>query len=61
VCAFLLYVWLGPRAAELEISAELLAALAFWAGSGRTGKRIGHALQLLLERLVRRPSMVGGC
>jgi riboflavin transporter FmnP len=53
VLALLLYLLLGPRAAIVELLAELLLGLLLLGGSG--AKRIGLVLRLL-ETLVPRRS-----
>jgi hypothetical protein len=47
--AIVLYLWLGPRAAFAELTAELFIGVALM-GPGR-GKLVGATLRLLLARL----------
>lgn len=50
--ALLLYVWLGPRAALIELMAELLICLAVIGGGG--GTRVRRTLRGFFARLRRR-------
>jgi hypothetical protein len=52
VLALLLYLWLGPRAASIELMAELLICLGVIGGGG--GTRVRRTLRGLLPRLRRR-------
>lgn len=54
--ALLLYVWLGPRTALLEIMVEFVVGAAVVGGSGGGGKQLKRAAQLFLAGLRRRPA-----
>lgn len=52
--ALLLYIWLGPRMALLEIMVEFAIGAAVAGGSGGGGKRLKRSAQLFLAQLRRR-------
>ena len=52
--ALLLYVWLGPRMALLEIMVEFAIGAAVAGGSGGGGRRLKRSAQFFLAQLRRR-------
>ena len=54
--ALLLYLWLGPRAALMEVMVELVIGLAVIGGGG--GRRFMLTLRALLEGMRRRRPVV---
>jgi hypothetical protein len=52
--ALLLYFWLGPRTALLEIMVEFAIGAAVVGGTGGGGRRLKRSAQLFLAQLRRR-------
>jgi len=52
--ALLLYIWIGPRTALLEIMVEFVLGAAVVGGGGGGGKRLKRSAQLFLAQLRRR-------